>query len=65
MIAELDIWRMAHILVVQRGNGAWVVAADRFRAASVAGDEERASAWLRIANAIAEFAARGSSKTVH
>ena len=65
MIAELDIWRMAHILVVQRGTAAWVIAADRFRAASIAGDPERASAWLRIANAINEFAARGSSRTVH
>jgi hypothetical protein len=65
MIAELDIWRLAHILVVQRGPSAWSIAADRFKAASIAGDQERASAWLRIANAISEFAARGVSRTVH
>jgi len=65
MLNELDIWRMAHILVVQRGQAAWSIAADRFRVASVQGDEERASAWLRIANAISEFAARGASRTVH
>jgi len=35
------------------------------KAASIAGDQERASAWLRIANAISEFAARGVSRTVH
>ena len=55
VIAEIDIWRAAHLMVQQHKDGA--VDAARQRAAEIekADDAQRHAVWLRIAAAVAEL----------
>ena len=55
MIADLDIWRAANILVKRHGAGAAVVAGQRADELLAAGDVEGCAVWKRILTAVDEL----------
>ncbi len=55
MTSDLDIYRSAHLLIMQRGEGAARHAAMRADALLEAGDMEGRRVWLSIREAIKEL----------
>ncbi len=58
MISDLDIFRSANELIKQYGDAADIEAAMRADERLAAGDMEGEAVWLRILNAIEEFAGK-------
>ena len=55
MIAEIDIWRSANLMVRERGENAALEAAQRADAMLEQGDTEGCAVWKRILRAIEEL----------
>lgn len=55
MIAEIDIWRSAHILAKRHGEDAGLRAAERADELLAAGDLDGAATWRRILAAVQEL----------
>jgi hypothetical protein len=64
MIPELDIWRVANLMLTRYGDEAMLESAQRAHELATDGDTTGAVTWLRITNAIAELA-NTSAGTVH
>ena len=54
-IADIDVWRTAHLLMKQHGKDAAIVAAQRADQLLAAGDIEGQIVWKRIVGAIDEL----------
>lgn len=54
-IADIDVWRAAHLLMKQHGKDAAIVAAQRADQLLAAGDIEGQIVWKRIVGAIDEL----------
>ena len=65
MVADIDIYRSAKLLIQQHGTAAWLEAATRFRELKAQGDLEGAVVWKRIAAAIAELDDMKGADTLH
>ena len=52
MVAEIDIWRTAHLLMKQHGDDAGFVAAQRADALMAQGDRLGCAVWFKIWHAI-------------
>ena len=55
MVADIDISRSAALLIKQHGTTAWLEAAAKYRELLAREDYAGATAWRRIAAAIAQF----------
>lgn len=55
VIAEIDIWRAAHLMVQQHQDGAEKAARQRAAELNKAGDAEGHTTWLKIATAVVEL----------
>ena len=53
MIPEIDIWRVANLMLTRYGEEAMLEAAGRAHELAEDGDRAGAATWLRITNAIA------------
>ena len=56
MIPEIDIWRVANLMVTRYGEEATLEGATRAHELASEGDRAGAATWLRITNAIALLA---------
>ena len=61
-IKEIDIWRMAKLLIDQHGSRAPIVAAQRLDALLATRDLDGRIAWRRIANAVDALLRREAPK---
>jgi hypothetical protein len=64
MIPEVDIWRVANLMLTRYGDEAMLESAQRADELAADGDRAGAATWLRIANAIAQLA-NTTPGTVH
>jgi hypothetical protein len=64
VIPEIDIWRVANLMLTRYGEDAMLESAQRAHELASDGDTTGAASWLRITNAIAELA-NTSAGTVH
>ncbi len=55
MIADMDIWRAANLLVKQHGDDAAIVAAQRADELLASGDMDGEIVWMRILAAVKEL----------
>jgi hypothetical protein len=55
MIPEVDIWRVANLMLTRLGNEAMLRSAQRAHELASDGDCAGAATWLRITNAIASL----------
>jgi hypothetical protein len=65
MIPEVDIWRVANLMLTQYGEEATLESAQRARELAADGDRAGAATWLRITAAIGQLANTTSPGTVH
>jgi len=67
MIAEIDIWRTAWLMVEHHGESAEFVTATRSDELLDCGDLDGAATWRRISNAVAELrrTERGAGEAVN
>ena len=56
VIPEIDIWRVANLMLTRYGEEAILEGAQRAHELAADGDGAGAATWLRIANAIAQLA---------
>jgi hypothetical protein len=61
MIPEIDIWRIANLMLTRYGEQAMLEAAER----AADGDRAGAATWLRITNAITQLANTTSAGPLH
>ena len=57
MTSDLNIYRLAHVLICQHGEDAAIDAARRIDAMLEKGDIEGKTVWLRVLHAVEEIAA--------
>jgi hypothetical protein len=55
LLADIDVWRSAHLLLKQHGKDAASVAAERASEAMAAGDVDGLRLWKSIAEAMLEL----------
>jgi hypothetical protein len=65
MIPELDIWRVANLMLTRYGDEAMLESAQRAHELACDGDCAGAATWLRITNAIAELARTTATGPLH
>jgi hypothetical protein len=65
VIPEIDIWRVANLMLKRYGDAALVESARRANELAAAGDTAGAAVWRRISNAIGQFANTTPSGPVH
>jgi hypothetical protein len=65
VIPEIDIWRVANLMLTRYGEEAMLEGAQRAHELAADGDRTGAATWLRITNAIAQLANTTSPGTVH
>ena len=65
MIPEIDIWRVANLMLTRHGEEAMLEGAQRAHELAADGDCAGAVTWLRITNAIAELASTTPAGLVH
>ena len=56
MIPEIDIWRVANLMLTRYGEEAVLEGAEHAHELAAEGDRDGAAIWLRITNAIAQLA---------
>ena len=56
MIADIDIWRAANLVIKRHGDDAAIVAGRRADELLAAGDPEGCTVWKRILEAVTELA---------
>ena len=65
MIPEIDIWRMANLMLTRYREEAMLEAAERAHELAADGDRAGAATWLRITAAIGQLANTTPPRTVH
>jgi hypothetical protein len=65
MIPEVDIWRVADLMLTRYGEEAMLESAERAHELAADGDCVGAATRLRITNAICQLANRTVARTVH
>jgi hypothetical protein len=65
MIPEVDIWRVANLMLTRHGEEAMLESAQHAHKLATDGDRAGAATWLRIAAAIAQLANTTAPGTVH
>jgi hypothetical protein len=65
VIPEIDIWRVANLMLTRYGEEAMLEGAQRAHELASDGDRAGAAIWLRITNAIAQLANTTPPGTVH
>ena len=65
MIPEIDIWRVANLMLTRYGDEAMLESAERAYELAADGDRAGAATWLRITDAIAQLASATPSGLVH
>jgi hypothetical protein len=65
MIPEIDIWRVANLMLTRYGEEAMLEGATRAHELAADGDHAGAVTWLRITNAIVQLTNTTSPVTVH
>ena len=56
MIPEVDIWRVANLMLTRHGEEAMLESAQHAHKLATDGDRAGAATWLRITNAIVQLA---------
>jgi hypothetical protein len=65
MILEIDIWRVANLMLTRHGEEAMLETAQYAHKLATDGDRAGAATWLRITNAIVQLANTTASGPVH
>jgi hypothetical protein len=65
VIAEIDIWRVANLMIKRYGDMAQVESARRADELAAAGDHDGAAVWRRVVNAVAQLENTKPSGPVH
>jgi hypothetical protein len=65
MIPEVDIWRVANLMLTRYREEAMLEAAERAHELAADGDRVGAATWLRITAAIGQLANTTPPRTVH
>jgi hypothetical protein len=65
MMPEIDIWRVANLMLTRYGDAAMLEYAQRAHELASDGDHAGARTWLRITAAIGQLANTTSPRTVH
>jgi hypothetical protein len=65
MIPEVDIWRVANLMLRRYGEEAMLESAKRAHELATDGDRGGASTWLRITDAIGQLANTTPPGSVH
>jgi hypothetical protein len=65
MIPEIDIWRVAFLMMTRYGQSAQIESAKRADKFAEVGDEGGAAVWRRVTRAAAELANTMPTGTVH
>jgi hypothetical protein len=65
MIPEIDIWRVANLMLTRYGDEAMLESAQRAHELAADGDRAGAATWLQITNAICQLANTTAPGTVH
>ena len=65
MIPEIDIWRVANLMLTCYGEEAILEGATRAHELAADGDRAGAATWLRITNAITQLTNTTSPGTMH
>jgi hypothetical protein len=64
VVPEIDIWRLANLMLTRYGDEAMLEAAERAHELAADGDRAGTATWLQITAAIAQLA-NASPGTVH
>ena len=65
MIPEIDIWRVANLMLDRFGNEAAAESARRAEELAADGDLAGVAVWLRVLDAVRQLAKTTPSGTVH
>jgi|SRR6516162_8047119 hypothetical protein len=65
VIPEIDIWRVANLMLTRYGEEAMLEGAQRAHELAADGDRAGAATWLRITAVIGQLANTTSPETVH
>jgi hypothetical protein len=65
VIPDLDIWRLANLMLTRYGDDAMLEGAERAHELAADGDRFGAATWLRITAAIGQLANAAPPGTVH
>jgi hypothetical protein len=65
VIPEIDIWRVANLMLTRHGEEAMLETAQYAHKLAADGDRAGAATWLRITNAICQLANTTATRTVH
>jgi hypothetical protein len=65
MIPEIDIWRVANLMLTRYGDEAMLEGAQLAHELAEDGDRTGAATWLRITAAIGQLANTTAKRTVH
>jgi len=65
VIPEIDIWRVANLMLTRYGEEAMLEGAQHAHELAADGDNAGAATWLRITAAIAQLANTTRGGTVH
>jgi hypothetical protein len=65
MIPDIDIWRVANLMLTRYGEEAMIESAQRAHELAADGDCVGTATWLRITNAICQLANTKAPGTVH
>ena len=65
MIPEIDIWRVANLMVTRYGDAAKVESAKRAEELAAEGDLAGVAVWLRVIDAIKQLAITTPPGPVH
>jgi hypothetical protein len=65
MIPDIDIWRVANLMLTRYGEEAMLASAQHAYELAADGDRVGAATWLRVTNAICQLANTTAQGTVH
>ena len=65
MIAEIDIWRVANLMLMRYGNEAVAEGAKRAEELAADGDLAGVATWLRVIDAVRQLAITTPLGSVH
>ena len=65
MIPEVDIWRVANLMLTRYGEEAMLESAQHAHELAADGDRSGTATWLRITAAIGQLANTTPPRTVH
>ena len=65
MIAEIDIWRVANLMLTRYGNEAVAEGAKRAEELAADGDVAGVATWLRVIDAVRQLAITTPLGSVH